>query len=312
MPLHKFGRPKKRSINEKEVGEFLKSIGFTTDKIEQPWRHLIAFGRVDGKDAIFKLSSTQEVSPRTQNEYYWNDAVHLAPSIYRQYFIVPYNYSFGEYKKLFYFIAQRFTGEPFVRNGILNQEKLSSKIKKIALVTREIQKLPIPKATLFYKIQDAKKQTPIGDHLFASAKEWAERSEMNLEGFLKIIEKDRHNIRASVAHGDFVPRQLYDENNKIGIIDGEHAGIRGPLYYDVAWFYIRLRTEYDAVHLANQYLSEFKRLLPKEEKEVFWEELKPVFAQRYIGSIWNRGKNIDLEKEKIFQEQILNDNLLKD
>lgn len=307
---NKFGRPRKRTIDQKEIGMFLETIGFKPQKIAQPWRHLIAFGEYEEKPAVFKLASTKAISLRTRNEYYWNEAVYSIDPEYRKNFIVPKNLSSGEYGGLFYFIAQKFTGKPFVENGVLNHSKMLSKIKQIAIATREIEKLPIKKDVNFYITQNKKEKISTGDRLLASATEWASRSNLNLDEFVKIIERNKNNIRTCVGHGDFVPRQLYDENGKIGVIDGEHAGLKGPIYYDVAWFYIRLRTEYDAIDLANQYLLEFRNLLSKEEKDIFWEEFQPVFAQRYIGSVWDRGKNLDLEKEKIFQKQILDKKLL--
>jgi hypothetical protein len=309
---NKFGRPKKHTLNQEEIGNFLETIGFKPQKIAQPWRHLIAFGEYEGKSAVFKLASTKAISLRTKNEFYWNEAVHSIDPECRKNFTVPKNLSFGEYKDLFYFIAQKFTGKPFVENGVLNYSKMLSKIKQIALATREIETLPIKKDVNFYITQKKSEKISTGERLLVSATEWTSRSSLNLDEFVKIIERNKDNIRTCVGHGDFVPRQLYDENGKIGIIDGEHAGLKGPIYYDVAWFYIRLRTEYDATDLANQYLLEFKNLLPEAEKNTFWEEFLPVFAQRYIGSVWDRGKNLDLEKEKIFQKQILDNKLLPD
>ncbi len=312
MSKSKFGRPKKRNIDGKKLNQFLKSIGFEIQQIFQPWRHVIAIGKYQNKDAIFKLASTKTTSTHTKNEYYWNEVVHSTHLKYRQNFTVPQNLSFGNYGNLFYLIEEKFMGEPFVENNVLNISMLSSKIKRIAIAIREIETLPISKTSNFYKDQSKKERKPIGESLYNSAKFWASRSSLNLDELLLVLEKNKNNVRTCVGHGDFSPRQLYYENEKIGIIDGEHAGIKGPIYYDTAYFYIRLRSEYDQKDLANHFLIEFKNLLKIEEKETFWEDLKPVLIQRYIGSVWDRGNNLDLEKESIFQKEILEDRLLID
>ena len=71
----------------------------------------------------------------------------------------------------------------------------------------------------------------------------------------------------------------------------EHAGAKGPLYYDVAQFYIRLRNDHNARDVGQKYLREFRDLLPPSDKQNFWDELKPVLIQRYIGDLWGAAKN---------------------
>lgn len=111
MARYQFGRPKKRNINQSKIAEFLRKINFETESIIQEWRHLLAFGKFQGKEAVFKLASTQATAPRTQNEFNWNEAVHLVSKKRHLSFAVPENYSSDYYGKLFYFIAERFTGE---------------------------------------------------------------------------------------------------------------------------------------------------------------------------------------------------------
>lgn len=77
------------------------------------------------------------------------------------------------------------------------------------------------------------------------------------------------------------------------MIDGEHAGLNGPLHFDVAQFYLRLRNDYGAKELAGKYLRAFRDLLPREEKEEFWKHLKPVLINRYIGDLWGAANNPD-------------------
>jgi hypothetical protein len=314
MTKNKFARPRKRNLNQNEVGKFLTSIGFETELIAQEWRHLHAFGKYQGKDAVFKLASTQSTSPKTQNEFNWNEAVHLTRESKRPNFTVPQNYSSGEFGKLFYFIAQRFMGDPFVTKDSKNITNAISKIPQIAKATYELINLPIPDNCAFTMIQKSKEEKKIstGHKLLQSSTEWAGQVPQDLNKFLSVIEKSKDSLGTSVGHGDFVIRQMYDVNGKIGIIDGEHAGAKGPKYYDVAQFYIRLRNDYDKTkNIAKDYLEYFKDLLSDSQKGTFWEELKPVLIQRYIGDLWGAAKNPQkLQELKQLGDEILDDKII--
>ncbi|TSC86243.1 MAG: hypothetical protein G01um10147_955 [Microgenomates group bacterium Gr01-1014_7] len=287
MPKRKYGRPKRRVIDQETISQFLKSIGFKVESIAQEWRHLHAFGKYQNKDAVFKLASTQKTSSKTQNEYHWNEAVHLVPEEKRPNLEVPLNYSSGSYGNLFYFIAERFLGEPLVVRNSQDLSKVTPRIKQIAQMTREVETLLIPEDCKFAIFQKPKDNpTPIGHNLFAACIEWASQIPMDLAKFLKVLEEAKDNLRSCVDHGDFVIRQMWDVKGKIGIIDGEHAGLRGPLYYDVAQFYIRLRNDQNAPELSRDYLLAFKDLLSISDQDTYWEELKPLLIERYIGDLW--------------------------
>jgi len=310
LKMKKYTRPRKRNIDKKSVKDFLGKINFEVEFIEQPWRHVIAHGKFQGKDAVFKLASTLTTSPRTKNEYYWNEAVYLAPSKYRRNFTVPQNFASGEYKKLFYFIAQKFLSDPLIKRGSSELSNVSKNIKQIALATKEIEVLPIPQTSNFAISQNSKTKRPVGYGLLSSATQWASQTNLNLDKFLGILDKNKENIRTCVGQGDFVARQMYKIDGKIGIIDGEHAGIRGPLYYDVAYFYIRLTSENDAFDLGKQYLDEFYKLLSNEDKHTFWEQLKPVLIQRYIGNLWDNKSRSEVEKMQKLGKDILEDKII--
>ena len=313
MTKRKYGKPKKRNLDQKEVKKFLVDLGFEVELIAQEWRHLHAFGKFKGKDAVFKLASTQTTSLKTQNEYHWNEAVHLVPKNKHLNFTVPENYSSGSFGKLFYFVAERFLGKPFLERNSDDLSRVIPKIPQIAKATHELENLPIPSDCEFVKTKksDRQKKIPVGHRLLRSATEWANQVPKDLDSLLEIIEKSKDNLRTSVGHGDFVIRQMYDVEGKIGIIDGEHAGPKGPLYYDVAQFYIRLRNDHDAKDIAQKYLMELKNLLPPSDKQNFWEELKPVLIQRYIGDLWGAAKKPKkLDKLASLGKEILEDRII--
>jgi len=291
MNKKEFARPRRRTIDQGAVSHYLASLGFQTERITQEWRHLTAFGMFEGKEAVFKLATTLATARYTQNEFNWNEAVHLTPEDKRPNFTVPKNFSSGHYGKLFYFIAQRFMSEPFAQARAPLSNEVKRRMKQIAAVTREIELLSIPSATKFAHTHISHEQVSVGQKLLNSATEWASQVPRNLDTFLKVIDDSKGTLRTCPAHGDFVIRQMYDVNGKIGLIDGEHAGLKGAYHYDVAQFYIRLRNDHNALEEARQYLRDFYDLLSPEDKDSFWEELKPSLIQRYIGDLWGAAKD---------------------
>jgi len=282
------GKPKKRNINLHEVFNFLKKKEFHLIEINQEWRHVVARGDYKGRKVVFKMASTQKTGKMTQNEFYWNEMVHKTPEKERIYFTVPRNLESGFFGKLFYLITEEFSNKLIERDS-KDTSKIKENLKKITEAAFEIRCLNVFQSSNFYQSQ-ASKEFRVGERLLESAIFWAKQAEVNLDKFINIIEKMKDRIRSSTGHGDFVPRQLYEVHGKIGIIDGEHAGIAGALYYDPAWFYLRLRLDHDAKELARAFLLEYKNLLNKKDRENFWDELKPVLTQRFIGEIWGAGR----------------------
>lgn len=311
MSKKEFARPRKRTINQEGVSHFLSNLGFRSERIAQEWRHLAAFGIFEGKEAVFKLATTLVTARYTQNEFNWNEAVHLVPEKKRPNFTVPKNFSSGNYGKLFYFIAQKFMGESFAQPKAALSDDIKKRIKQIATITREIELLPIPTNSKFAETHLSRKQVPIGQKLLNSATEWALQVPKNLDKFLKVIDDSKNTLRTCPSHGDFVIRQMYDIDGKVGVIDGEHAGLQGAYHYDVAQFYIRLRNDHNALKEAKQYLRYFYDLLPPEDNGIFWQELKPPLIQRYIGDLWGVARNPQkLSELEQLGKEIIEDKIL--
>lgn len=314
MAKNRFGKPKKRIIDQEKVKAFLDKIGFETENIIQEWRHLLAFGKYEGKEVVFKLASTQITGTKTQNEFNWNEAVHLVPEKFRPSFTVPQNHYSGFYGKLFYFICERFIDEPLAQRESLDKDLVTRIIAKIASMTWELENLPIPPDCPFAISKKSKRQReiPIGQRVLKSSTEWANQVPRDMSSYIEVIDKNKNNMRTCVGHGDFVIRQMYKYGNKIGIIDGEHAGYKGPMYYDVAQFYIRLRHDYpDTINMAKDYLLEYKKLLSDSDQNHFWDELKPILIQRFLGECWWNAKNEKkLNELMIFGEEILENKII--
>jgi len=294
----------------------MAELGFLPESYIQEWRHFIAFGKYKGVDSVFKMASTKKTGEKTMNEFNWNDAVHTTPASHKAHFTVPKNYLSGNFNGLFYFIAQRFTGDPLINmHSPTNLANITNKIDLISKAFLEISSLPISPDCAFAKSKKSKlhnKPLP-GIGLFRSSCEWASQIPKNLDSFLKVVDNSKETIGTSVGHGDPTPRHMFSCNRKIGLIDGEHAGLAGPKYYDAAYFYIRLRNDHFAEALAGEFLLQFRQLLPKDAQSTFWEEIKPVLIQRYIGDLWGSATNPrKLSELESLGQQILLDRIIPD
>ncbi len=307
MKRFKYGRPKKRNINKADLGDFLESIEFRAEKTEQLWRHVLVFGSYRSRAAVLKLASTVVTSKYTENEYRWNEAVWSVDESDRKSFVVPRNLAKGEFRGKFYFIAEKMRGELLVRDKDLG--RLEEKVGQVARVVDEIRRLNFSKDCEFVKRTGKRGES--GEKLWESTKEWSWRVEADVADLRKEVFRSKDSIRESVGHGDFVPKHLYD-GDKIGVVDGEHAGLTGPMYYDVAQLYLHLRLDYEVSNLAELFLEKFRLLLNKREKNDFWRELKPVLIQRFMGILWGVGK--DKRRLKVLMDglgrQILEDRVI--
>lgn len=193
----------------------------------------------------------------------------------------------------------------------MKNSEIGQYIPQIAKATREIELLPLQKTPSFNessRLKNSKKLTAY-EGLLASSKEWASQVPMELGGLLNILEASKKYEKYCPSHGDFVVRQMYPVDQKIGIIDGEHASANNVYHYDVAQCYLRLRVDHSKV-LADQYLQHFYNLLPEPEKKNFWQLLRAPLAQRYIGDLWGAKNNKDkLESLELIGRDILQDKI---
>lgn len=300
----KWPKPRARKIDQTKLRKYLNSINFEVESISQEWRHLIAFGKYKNSPSVFKLASTKKTSRYTRNEYYWNNVIAEYSRETELSFKVPTNYNSGEYQGLFYFICERFFGQTLDKKRVYP-------LNKIAKMAFEI--ITMPKPTIEPPNKKSKKRKmPVGEKLLESATEWASQVPRNTDKYLKIISEAKDRLETSPAHGDFTVRAMFNlGSRKIGLIDGEHYGYNGPKYYDPAWFYLRTRLGQNDPKSAKEFLLKFRSLLSPSNQELFWEELKPVLAQRFIGHLWGaKNNNQELDKLEIVGKEILEDKII--
>lgn len=306
---NKFPRPRAKKIPFSSVKEFLQEKGYRVLDLHQQWRHVSGSLSRNGEKLFFKMATTIKTGKMTQNELIWNQVVgENIPT--NSPFRVPREHESGLFQdKLFFYIGEFFEGET-----------LSSKFPP---QTRELSRWLPSIAKSAHTISSIKNWPPIkgekyllGKKLLESATEWASQLRSDTQLLLELIRESVEEIEKSFAHGDFVPWHMYDlGGDRLGLVDSEH-GQWAPRYYDVAYFYLRVRQNLGEKDLATEFLSEFIKLLTTEEKSTFWHQFRPILAQRLIGNFWevkqkhDVGYGVALQKCEEFKQDLIMEKII--
>ncbi|HEU5187966.1 MAG TPA: phosphotransferase [Candidatus Saccharimonadales bacterium] len=93
----------------------------------------------------------------------------------------------------------------------------------------------------------------------------------------------RHHLTPQLQHGDFVPWHiLIDANQDWWLIDGEHASLQKPRYYDLAYMYSRIFTRLHSPHHAATLLRSFEQFSGTPRQNIY-PALLPIMTSRAIG-----------------------------
>jgi len=282
----KYSRPRAKQIPLNLIREFLNSKDYVVDSLDQQWRHVTGVVRKNHKKLFFKMATTIKTGKMTEVEFFWNDLVNeRLPS--NAPFKVPHNVEKGLFDdRLFFFVSEYFGNKTLA-------DKYPSRVKKLVNWISVIARSAHTISSLRQLSEDENERQPAGENLLESATEWASQLQSDTQFLLEVIKSSSGEIKEIFSHGDFVPWHMYDlGHNKFGLIDSEHGGWK-PKYYDVAYFYLRVRQSLGEKELAKKFLLEFIDLLTENEKITFWSEFKPVLAQRLIGNFWEVEKNHD-------------------
>jgi len=306
---NKFSRPKARKIPFELINDFLGKKGYEVIKIERLWRHITAVVEKDNKRLFFKMATTQKTGRLTENEFNWNKLVNSKLDK-KTPFLIPQGIEHGFFQeKLFFFVSDYFGDRTLADKYPPRTKELSRWIFKIAQASFFINSIDC-------QVKDKEEIKTIGEFLMPSVLEWSSYIKVDVEPLLKIIKEAKQPVRRCWGHGDFVPWHMYDlKNKKFGLVDSEHGGCK-IRYYDVAYFYTRIRQCLGEKELAKDFLLFFKDLLSDNDKKNFYNDLKPMLCQRLIGSYWeaeigskkdrkNKGKEYEEYKKDLIEDKII-------
>jgi hypothetical protein len=279
---------KAEALEKKDVADFFSKKGYRVLEIQQLWRHVHGKLEKDNKIYFFKMSSTETIGERTQNETLWNKQIGaLIKESQIDCFDVPEIYDTGDYHGKFYYLSSFHDGPMLATKTPLNTEKLVEWLDKI--VATNIFFLSLRGDEL--QLNRDRKPVKMDDYWSAylqKLQSWYHEVEDQLSPeLLKAVNEFKSTFEPGVNHGDFVPWHMIKDGEKFILIDGEHASTQAPRYYDACYFYHRLYTSAQNPELAKTYLRKLRQALPEAERTRFDIMIRPILAARIIGGFWD-------------------------
>ena len=108
---------------------------------------------------------------------------------------------------------------------------------------------------------------------------------------------NRRFVYPALQHGDFVPWHMFQIDDKtIGVVDGEHASLIKPRFYDLAYLYTRLYTKASSPDAAKKVLRLFLKTSGTKRGH-FFRAFLPVATLRSFGVLFDSINDNRYQKE---------------
>lgn len=263
-------------------------------QIEKLWkvpRHVLGIFVKGNQKFFLKLSTSEGIGIITENEYNWNDYFNKYNT--NSDFLVPKNYDKGIYNgKYFYLITDYFEGSLLCEiREKCNSVNFIKHINQIIGLSETIQELPqsgfvLPEyEEINYKIRFLNKTVGWFEDINNDLIEKYKIGEL-----LEVVKSGIDKLESKPRHGDFTPWHILKlKNNKLGLIDGEHAFPDGVENYDICYLIQRVFSILKNPQLAQAIYS--KLIERKYDKN----KLKIVLASRAIGGFLDVSLNNEID-----------------
>lgn len=253
---------------------------YQVKKLWKEPRHVLGILAKDGREYFLKLATSEGITVVTRNEYYWNDYYNNYSSNSK--YLVPKNYKNGLYKnKYFYLITDYFNGKLLceIRDASVDISDLVSAIPQIIEIFEIIKRLPqVNFAESSYENTDYRNRFLKKTHNWFTDIPDEITDKFNVTSLLDIVNKGVSYLFSQPRHGDFTPWHMIRlADNRLGLIDGEHALSESVEGYDICYFIQRVFSVLRNPPLAEDIYSRLNK------KGYSTGKLKTVLAARAIG-----------------------------
>ena len=266
-----------KTVDLKKVRSFLEKT-YTVHTLWQAGRHVLGTMEKNGTELFFKLATTEGISYLTKNEYEWNKQFNKQSPRNTSVYWVPQNVDCGMYENtLFYLITDVLPGKLLAEKP---EKTDTTRIKKYLPTIVQFSELISTLDLTIRRERDMSGQ----DFFYQKTLSWYEAipkhitEKYKIIKLLEIVEYSYHGLMQRPRHGDFTPwHMLSIGDDRLGLIDGEHAMGNGVEYYDIGYFIQRVFCILENPDLAKkivQHLADRKyKILP----------LQTILAARGIG-----------------------------
>jgi len=294
------------SLDLQKVTAYFEKLGYEVKNISQKWRNVHALIQKKETKYFLKLASTEGISSRLINEIAFNEQLNIElEKRTMDSFLAPKIIDKGNYEKLSYYIAE-YLSYPLLWDKQTRAGELPNKIKEVAKLNLNllaIDSLKLPRDEEFTSVS-------LNDRVNRYFSKWndfySDVKEFDLAETMETLKEITKTFKPALNHCDFTPWHLLNAENKLILVDSEHASNYNPKYYDVVHFFHRMYTTGGSESIAKQYINTFRNELPDvATKNEFDQMMRPILAARIIGGFWDtkaEGRNnydlhIKLKKE---------------
>ncbi len=272
----------KDNLDLNQIKEVLESKGWQVIELAQPHRNVVGVLEKDGERFRLKLAGSVGMGVLVKNEVeFLTQAKGLLPE---DLVALPTLVESGELKfnnqTYPYFIVKELPGKPLVSYPeTKDTAQLAPYIDQIIQTAEAVSSLPIS-----LKARDYAGEGDYKDFFLNKTRKWLTaipeeiRNRYQLNALSDIVKAGTPKLEKSFRHGDFAPWHiLLLDDERLGLLDFEHATSEGVQYYDLAYFIQRVFQVLEDKNLAKEV---YHRLISRGYDQA---KLKTVLASRAIG-----------------------------
>ncbi|MBU0618902.1 hypothetical protein KKD62_01555 [Patescibacteria group bacterium] len=272
-----------KNLNFKPIATFFSAKGYQIQSLNYPGRHVAGILTKDGQKYFLKLATTPGISVLTEIEADWNQQFNQLIPRKESLFWVPQVFDQGYYQtSLFYLITDVFSGPLLasVRSKNVFAKLMAKNLSPIIKFSQLIANLNLKNIVSREDIQAADHQ----QWFMAKTQSWYKAIPISiiekypLEPLLVLVKQNSSLLAKKTRHGDFAPWHIFQlPNNRLGLIDAEHALSNGVEYYDIGYFIQRVFSVLEKPDLAEKIINILLKLGYSRKK------LKTILSARAIG-----------------------------
>lgn len=252
----------------------------------------------DGQSYFFKQATDIQLEPLLETEVWWNLTVsRLSDANPRLSLRAPHTLAYASG----WYISEYFDAPLLVSEDHCDAQTLRLHVDRIVSLLVELDNQLI--------LGDRDRESPLNytDELIArKIDSWSFRpmaagllSQEQIVRVKSLLSQHRASLTPTLAHGDFVPWHMFDLGDRIGLVDGEHASLIKPRYYDLVYLYARVWTTVFAPDEAVRILKLFLDNSQVDRRE-FAQIFLPMMAARAVGTLHDALN--DLERSDQYQK----------